>query len=93
MIVVLDARARVELINPKCLEVFGRAEHEVVGRDWFELAVPDHERSRTREAFDRLIAGEVEPGRVLREPDRDRAGPRADDRLAQRGRTRFEPDG
>ncbi len=60
MIVVLDARARVELINPKCLEVFGRAEHEVVGRDWFELAVPEEERVRTREAFDRLIAGEVE---------------------------------
>jgi diguanylate cyclase (GGDEF)-like protein/PAS domain S-box-containing protein len=60
MIVVLDAQERIELLNPKCAEVLGRPEERLVGRNWFDLAVPERERERTREAFHRLLAGEVE---------------------------------
>ena len=41
MIIVLDARGRVELINPKCMEVLGRTAEQLKGRDWVDLAVPE----------------------------------------------------
>ena len=51
MIVVLDAEGRVLLINRKGCAVLGREERDVLGTDWFELAVPEHEREAVRAAW------------------------------------------
>jgi diguanylate cyclase (GGDEF)-like protein/PAS domain S-box-containing protein len=59
MIVVLDAEGRILLINRKGCAVLERAEEELLGRDWFELAVPDQERARLRSGFDLLMRGEA----------------------------------
>ena len=58
MILVLDADGRVLLINRKGCAVLDRPEGEVVGADWFELAIPDHERAAVRAGFNRLMAGD-----------------------------------
>ena len=44
MIVVLAADGRISLVNRRACEVLGRRETELLGSDWFELAVPDSER-------------------------------------------------
>jgi diguanylate cyclase (GGDEF)-like protein/PAS domain S-box-containing protein len=57
MIVVLDQRGSILLINRKGCAVLERSEDELLGEDWFELAVPDHERAPLRDGFDQLMAG------------------------------------
>ena len=57
MIVVLDTRGEVLLINRKGCAVLDRPERELLGRDWFELAVPDQERAALRRGFDGLMDG------------------------------------
>jgi diguanylate cyclase (GGDEF)-like protein/PAS domain S-box-containing protein len=58
MILVVDTEARVLMINRKGCAVLDRPEEQVVGEDWFELAIPEHERDAVRAGFERLIAGE-----------------------------------
>jgi diguanylate cyclase (GGDEF)-like protein/PAS domain S-box-containing protein len=61
LIVVLDSAARVSLVNRSACGVLGWSESELVGRDWFEVAVPDGDRAARRTAFERMMAGEASP--------------------------------
>ncbi|MET0817008.1 MAG: EAL domain-containing protein [Solirubrobacteraceae bacterium] len=58
MIVVLDAEGRVLLINRKGCAVLGREERDVLGQDWFGLAIPKHERDAASNVFAQLMAGD-----------------------------------
>ena len=60
MIVVLDRRGRVSLVNRRVCDVLGWAEDELVGRDWFELATPEADRAFTRALFERVVSEEGE---------------------------------
>ncbi len=60
MVVVLDHEGVVVLINQACCDVLGCDENEIVGSDWFDNFVPEEDRGRAREAFDLLMAGELE---------------------------------
>jgi diguanylate cyclase (GGDEF)-like protein/PAS domain S-box-containing protein len=62
LVVVLDARGRVELINRQGCELLGFAERELLGRDWFDAVVPAADRLDARRAFARVVSG-VEPPR------------------------------
>lgn len=62
LVVVLDARGRVELINRQGCELLGFEEHELLGRDWFDSVVPAADRLDARRAFARVVSG-VEPPR------------------------------
>jgi diguanylate cyclase (GGDEF)-like protein/PAS domain S-box-containing protein len=64
MIVVLDAEGSVLLINRKGCAVLGREERDVLGQDWFDLAVPTHERDAARSIFTQLMAGDEETAGV-----------------------------
>ena len=45
------------LINRKGCAVLERAEDELLGADWFAIAVPEHERELLRSGFDQLMRG------------------------------------
>jgi diguanylate cyclase (GGDEF)-like protein/PAS domain S-box-containing protein len=62
LVVVLDQRGRVELINRQGCELLGFAEDDLLGRDWFDAVVPAADRLDARRAFARLVSG-VEPPR------------------------------
>ncbi|MDY7108093.1 MAG: PAS domain S-box protein [Planctomycetota bacterium] len=68
MLVVLERDGAVSLINRKGCEVLGRAEHEILGRNWFDHFVPEAIRGRVRAVFDRLMAGEVELTEYVENP-------------------------
>ncbi len=55
ILLTLDSDGRVLMINRKGCEVLGRAEDELVGRDWFETCLPAEERLHVREMFDGLV--------------------------------------
>ena len=40
--------------------MLGRAEPDLLGSDWFAVAVPDAEREAARRGFDQVIRGERE---------------------------------
>jgi PAS domain S-box-containing protein len=65
MIVELDLNGRVRLINRKGLEILGYREDELVGRDWFETAIPHEMRVDLRHAFDEIARGNLEPYAAL----------------------------
>jgi PAS domain S-box-containing protein/putative nucleotidyltransferase with HDIG domain len=60
VIVVIGADARVLMINRRGAELLGAAEAGIVGRDWFDLAVPERLRPQVRDVFARLMRGEGE---------------------------------
>lgn len=61
LVVVLDPDGRVELVNRQGCELLGFAEHELVGRDWYETVVPVGDRADAREVLRKLVAGEELP--------------------------------
>ena len=57
MIVVLDPTGAIEQINRRSCEVLGYTEDELLGRNWFEMAVPDDIRALAVEDFTQTLAG------------------------------------
>jgi diguanylate cyclase (GGDEF)-like protein/PAS domain S-box-containing protein len=51
IIVVLDADARITLLNRAGADLLGYAEGELVGRDWYETVVPEDAREAGRAAY------------------------------------------
>ena len=60
LIVVLDREGRVLLANSRACAVVGLDEPEMIGQDWFSLAVPEAGRPAARSAFEQLAAGEAD---------------------------------
>ena len=60
LIVVLDGDGRVLLANARACASIGLQESELLGQDWFALAVPRGGRPAARAAFDQVMAGEAE---------------------------------
>jgi PAS domain S-box-containing protein len=58
LIVVLDRAGAVMLANARACAAVGMGEAEMLGRDWFTLAVPGAGRTTARATFERLAAGE-----------------------------------
>jgi diguanylate cyclase (GGDEF)-like protein/PAS domain S-box-containing protein len=61
MIVAIAPDGRVRAVNPPACAMLGRSEEEILGSDWFELAVPAGERGDARHTFDRLVSREDDP--------------------------------
>ncbi len=57
--VSLDLHGRIVLVNPKACEVLGYREEEMLGRDWFELAIPPAQREAQRQVFARVMEKKV----------------------------------
>ncbi len=65
LIIALDTAGRVTLINRKGCEILGYPEIEIVGRDWFDLAVPEDARETFRTALTDARAGRTPPQRDI----------------------------
>jgi len=62
--VILVSIARdgtITLINKKGCELLGYPQQELLGRNWFEVCIPEREREEVKAVFDRLMRGESEP--------------------------------
>jgi PAS domain S-box-containing protein len=60
LIVVLDGDGRVQLANARACAAIGLGEEEMLGRDWFCLAVPRAARPAARAAFEQVVCGEAD---------------------------------
>ena len=84
MIVVLDAEGRrAAASTARAAPCSGREERDVLGHDWFELAVPKHERDAARARVRAAHGRRRGVGGRQRERGRHARRPAAHDRLAQ----------
>jgi diguanylate cyclase (GGDEF)-like protein/PAS domain S-box-containing protein len=57
LIVILDADARITLLNRAGAELLGYDEGELIGRDWYEAVVPERLREAGRAGYLEAMAG------------------------------------
>jgi PAS domain S-box-containing protein len=74
IILALDAGGAITLLNDQGCIILGCRREEVIGKSWFDLFIPEKDRNRIREIFRRLMAGNVEPYRVIDNPVLTRNG-------------------
>jgi PAS domain S-box-containing protein len=55
IMLALDADEKVMLINKKGCEILEYSEEEIIGRNWFDMFVPDEKREEVRAGFKELI--------------------------------------
>ena len=58
IIVAINNQGIVSLINRKGCAVLGYEEKEILGRNWFNLCVPENERRERMDAFKKVMTGE-----------------------------------
>jgi PAS domain S-box-containing protein len=69
MLLVLDERGCVQTINRRGAEILGHGDPgPLIGRDWFDLAIPSDRRSETRAVFGKLMAGQIDGAGVYENP-------------------------
>jgi PAS domain S-box-containing protein len=61
LLIVLDTKGRVAMVNPKGCEILGHLESFVVGQDWFKTFLPTPDRRKTLAVFKKLMKGTLEP--------------------------------
>jgi len=61
MFVVINSDRKVRIINRKGSEILGYREEDIIGKDWFSNFLPEKIRDEVIEAFESLLAGDVEP--------------------------------
>ncbi|HID63445.1 MAG TPA: PAS domain S-box protein, partial [Anaerolineae bacterium] len=59
LIVVLDTEGRIVLFNRACQETTGYSDEEVLGRNWFDLFLPERVKEGVGEVFQKLLAGQL----------------------------------
>jgi PAS domain S-box-containing protein len=58
IIVAINEKGIVSLINKKGSEVLGYQEDEIIGKNWFDLCVPEDVREERKKIFTKVMAGE-----------------------------------
>ena len=61
MFIAIDRHQLITLANKQACKLLGYREDEIVGRNWFDLCLPDDVREEVRSFFEKLIGGYVEP--------------------------------
>jgi PAS domain S-box-containing protein len=65
IVIVLETDGRLAAINDSGLAFLGLARDDVLGRDWFDLAIPAEDRKHARSMLQDLMAGRLPPKRPL----------------------------
>ena len=74
MLVVISADETVGLVNRRGCELLGAPADGIVGKNWFDLAVPARMREEVRAVFRKLMAGEIKPVEYFENPILTRGG-------------------
>ncbi|MDG6243155.1 MAG: PAS domain S-box protein [Methanolobus sp.] len=58
---IVDRDSRIIFVNKRGAEVLGKPKDKIIGRNWFDDFLPESVRDRTRDAFFRVMAKELDP--------------------------------
>lgn len=59
MLVLLDKKGDVELINDRGAKMLGHAKKDIVGKNWFNNFIPKQDRKEVRRVFKKIISGKL----------------------------------
>ncbi len=59
IIVTLNSRGEITMMNRKGCAVLGCGEVEIIGKDWFVNFIPERTRNEEKAVFDKIMAGEI----------------------------------
>jgi len=65
ILVGINAKEEVILINKKGCEILGYEKHEIIGRNWFDTFIPSEIRDNVRDSFKKLVSAEIGPVRFF----------------------------
>jgi len=68
IVVAIGVDQRVDLINRRGCEILGCEENEILGKNWFENFIPEGIRDTVKEAFAKLMAGEIQAVEYFENP-------------------------
>ena len=74
ILVALDSKGQVTLINKKGVKILGYSEKELIGKNWFDLCLPKSVKREVLNVFYQLMAGEVEGVEYFENPIRTKFG-------------------
>ncbi|MDO8056224.1 MAG: PAS domain S-box protein, partial [Candidatus Hermodarchaeota archaeon] len=60
MFLGINTKGEIFLINPKGCKILGYTEEELIGKNYFDLCLPEDERENARLYFEQALAGKVE---------------------------------
>ncbi len=60
IIVAIDKEGVVTLINKRGCDALGYREKEIIGKNWYDLCVPESERGQRKGTFKKVMAGDKE---------------------------------
>jgi PAS domain S-box-containing protein len=60
IIIIINRDKTVSLINKKGCEVLGYPQKEIIGKNWFDVFIPDDAREAVERVFSKIISGEAE---------------------------------
>ncbi len=60
MLVAINNDQTISMINRKGCEVLGYSENELLGKNWFDLCLPDDIRENVKAIFNKIISGELQ---------------------------------
>jgi len=71
---VIDANQNLVVFNKKCRDIFGYEEEEVLGKNWFDVFIPERNVGMAKAVFQKLIDGRMWPSRCLESPVLTKSG-------------------
>jgi PAS domain S-box-containing protein len=74
VLVGLDVKGRITLINRKGCQLLGYDAHELIGRDWMETCLPPASREPIGQVLRRILGGEIDSHEYLENPILTRQG-------------------
>ncbi len=60
MLLSIDNRGIVQLINPKGCEILGGTKEDIIGKNWFDTFLPEAIKEEVKEVAAKVFAGEIE---------------------------------
>jgi len=65
IMIALDRSGEITMINRRGCDVLGYEEDELIGRNWYDLCLPQEEADQVRDSLTRLVDGAVSSGEVM----------------------------
>jgi PAS domain S-box-containing protein len=65
IMIALNVRGEIEMINRKGCQILGYEESELIGQNWFDTCIPPGVGPKVKKAFMRIIAGEIDTAEYL----------------------------
>ncbi|MHA1480914.1 MAG: PAS domain S-box protein [Candidatus Thorarchaeota archaeon] len=60
MFVALDRKGKISFVNSHTCSILGYEENELIGKDWFDLAIPKIVKEEVKDAFKAIMDGSLE---------------------------------